>query len=262
MEVEPMHTSFWIGCATCVLLSVGCGPGASAAPKAAPVTTGASKGDAVGEPHLTRFSRPPVLQGMSPIEYYDLLAAGDAAFEGKQWSEAAKSYDRLLRAFAYNGEVWRRLGVTRENLNDFAGAADAYAQADQWGLTSYAFVNAADAARAYARAGRPEDAVRWLRAAVVTLNHPSGDALLDEKSYDSIRSSAPFTRFRAERSARKAETRMQKWSADIDLFLREFRDLRRDLGPQEWSAFREAAEALKKNSGRLSDHDMLAQRSE
>lgn len=207
---------------------------------------------------VTEFTRPPAIQGMTAIEYRERLLAADAAFDAQQWGTAAAAYESVARAFPYNGEIWQRLAVARWNLGDFVGAGHAYAEAHRWGLRRYGFATAYEAAAAYARGGQAGEAARWLRTAIVTLNHPRSDALLEAEHFDGLRSSAPFQALLRERAAAPAATRIERWSADIDLFLREFRDLRRDLNAVEWASIEDAARVLQGRTDSLSDHEMLA----
>lgn len=88
----------------------------------------------------------------------------DAAFRAQDWTGAARVYATLAERAPEDGRTWFRLGYARHQLGQYAGAAQAWEQAEAAGFAP-AFTRY-NLAAAYARMGEDDRAFAWLDEAV------------------------------------------------------------------------------------------------
>jgi tetratricopeptide (TPR) repeat protein len=100
-------------------------------------------------------------------------AAKEAAahFQAKEWAKAAEGYEKVVKEQPANGRAWFRLGISRNNLEQYEAAAEAFQQAQQAG---FAVPTARyNAATSFAHLGKAEEAFHWLQEAVTAgFNQP------------------------------------------------------------------------------------------
>lgn len=207
-----------------------------------------------------RITSPPVLTGLSPDAYRDRVRAAQEALAAQRWAEAAKHYEEGAAAYPYDSRIWSQLAQIRTRLGDHQGAAAAYARAHEIGVPSYPQRIAAEAARAYARAGQPELAVKWLRTAIHD-RYLQPQSLVAEPVFDAIRSDPEFVAFASTRTPPPASTRTERWQADLDFLVDEVRRVKFEpvVGGEREERFLAAAAALRPRLAALSDSEALVE---
>jgi tetratricopeptide (TPR) repeat protein len=256
----------------CVIAAIGSGCAAASGPvqgsqiAAVQGNLPAPQGSA-GREDLTRpprqgglVLRPPVLTGMNPQIYRHLMRTAHEAFAAGQWAEAGRLYQQAVAAYPYDSRTWYALAQSRSRVQDYAAAGAALARAYEIGVPSYPQELAAQAARAYARAGRVGDAATWLRIALEE-RHLQPQVLLGEPVFDAIRTSSEFVALAAARTPSPATTRAEQWQADLDYFVNEVRRLKLgpSVGAEGAERFLTAAAALRPRFATLSDSEALVE---
>jgi tetratricopeptide (TPR) repeat protein len=102
--------------------------------------------------------------GSLPAAAQDNVSRADAAYQGKNWSEAARLYDELTKANPQNGRYWYRLGVAEQAQQQHERALAAFTQAKSHGapLAMVAY----NLACVYATMDRRDEAFAGLKEAL------------------------------------------------------------------------------------------------
>lgn len=108
-------------------------------------------------------AKTPTKQLSSAASTAVLMERGEKAFKEQKWADAVASFDAATKADPKNRRAWARLGASLHAANDFNRAAAAWQKAIDIEKSPSLMYNLACA---HARAGRTEDALRWLAEAV------------------------------------------------------------------------------------------------
>jgi len=133
-----------------------------------------------------------VLMGIPAFAFAQEPTAEDAQalFQAQKWSEAAQAYEAMVKKEAQNPLFWNRLGYSRHNLQDYAGAAQAYEKAVALSKVKNPTV-LYNLACAYARLTMKEKALAsLLEAAGAGFNQPA--SLENDSDLESIRPEPQF----------------------------------------------------------------------
>jgi tetratricopeptide (TPR) repeat protein len=198
--------------------------------------------------------------GMSSVTYYELLREAARHFQERRYAEAAENYKRLTAAYPFDGETWRRLGVSLYQTQKYREAANAYVKADELGVSPYPQTNAAGAALAFARAGENELALDWLEKAILKYRHEN-EILLKNNAFAALRQNPRFLKL-APPTAADTISRAEGWRADVDYLLTSMRRFRPEFYGQKRELpnnLVQAAESLKARIPKLTDLEIAVE---
>jgi tetratricopeptide (TPR) repeat protein len=209
-----------------------------------------------------------------PVSYLRTLADAEAKTGAAKWPAAAALWERVVEFNPVVGHYWVRLAEARYEVDDFAGAIAAYAQAEQAGVWSRAALNVEDlhpeavetvfpAEVAYRiatcrlRSGDTDGAITELRRAIS----------LGLRDLDRPRTDSHWESARANQTVREllgifdteGITRDEGWQADVAFFAREVK--RRAYSPfasVSESDFDAAVARLAEDVPGLSDMQIVA----
>lgn len=196
------------------------------------------------------------LQGMAPADYYVLLQQANRQIEAGQDSAAVQSFERVVRAYPWDGESWRRLGVAHYRTRNYPAAARAFLEADRVGNQPYPQNTATLAARSLVRSAQPDAAIASLQKAMYTYRHFNPGFIASDTAFAALATDPRFTRMFGDPAVRPAD-RDERWRQDLDYLLSEVRRMNgvfRGVLPD--SVLREAGR-LREEIPRLSDVQVM-----
>lgn len=194
---------------------------------------------------------------MSSSEYYKLSQEADKALSQGKFADAAEIYQKLTKAFPFDGLKWRRLGFSLYQLKRYREAVEPYMKAHQFGGYEGATLTSYYIAATYARAGDTANALDWVEKAVNEFHYPSKPSLLDDPAFESIKTEPRFLKLF--NLPKKEFSRDDGWRADLDYLLAEIGRLNPvyGFGKQPLPAeFLRSAEHLKTQIPKLSDAEI------
>jgi len=150
------------------------------------------------------------------------MAAANQLVREKKWAAAETAYEEILREEPKNGRAWFFLGFARHSLGDFENAIAAFKKTIEISHTPAAVYNVA---AGYARLGRKEEALKWLRMAVEQ-GAASGKAIDSDVDFQSIRIDARYKKI-VEMAAQRSQPckfsanarQFDFWLGDWDVFV-------------------------------------------
>lgn len=163
-------------------------------------------------------------KGIAPMAYYELSKEADQFFQQQNFAKAAETYEKLTRAYPFDGEKWRRLGASLYQLGKFREAAPAYLKAHELGVMSYPQYNALNIAKSYARAGDADNALVWLEKTLRDLRFNQKPSLLNDKAFESLKNNPRFLEL-VRGAPQKELSRDEGWRYDVDYLLSEVKRL-------------------------------------
>jgi len=117
------------------------------------------------------------------------MQEANAFYQARKWAEAREAYEAIVKTESENPQVWYRLGVSRQGLEDFEGAIEAYRKCIGLNPTqSFAMYNAACAS---ARLGFKSEAVDWLQQSVAA-GFPGGRGISADPDLASLKGDAGY----------------------------------------------------------------------
>lgn len=221
--MNPLHRTS-LTCSAAVILLADCAP-TPVLPVARTDPQHAAGAEAVVAPDpalLERLVSAPADGGA----WFQLLQQARQFHAQAAWPASADAHNRLVEAYPWNGEVWRRLAVARYNSGEFAGAAQAFAMADELGIQPYPQTNALWAAISHARAGAVEPAEAWLETALRRYRFGQAPQVRDSpaEDYAVLRALPRFDELMPP-GPNAALVRDEGWRHDLDALLSEVRRL-------------------------------------
>lgn len=141
------------------------------------------------------------------------LTRADSLYARQDFAAAAKAYRAVVAAAPNEGRAWYRLGVSLSNVNDNAGAADAFEHSVAIGHQLLAMYNAA---AMHARLGHRDRALAWLDSTLAA--GFSGDSILrNDPDFAALRADSAFQRrvATAERAFRPCQSRPESHLFDF-----------------------------------------------
>jgi tetratricopeptide (TPR) repeat protein len=116
------------------------------------------------------------------------MLAANELLKAKNWSEAAKAYEEIVKDEPGNGRAWYQLGVARFSLEKFELAVEAFQKNIAISNSPNVMYNLACA---YARLGQKEQALDWLGKAIANKLPPIVN-LDEDNDLASLRGDARF----------------------------------------------------------------------
>lgn len=196
------------------------------------------------------------LRGMSPLDYYELSLEAHQHIERRDYVAAANAFERLTKAYPYNGENWLRFAQLLRRIKKFKEAADAFAKAQELGLPRASHWNAVDVAESYARAGDVENALAWLEKANRQFRFGARSSLMKEPGFASLKDNPRFLELIG--ATKREFTRNEGWRYDVDYLLSEIKRLNPVYSKQPLpNELVQSARRLKAQIPKLSDAQVL-----
>lgn len=140
--------------------------------------------------------RPAQLSSMSALEYYRTKSKLHRLTDAEEWSSAVALCESLITAYPYDGAVAADCGLANHRVANFQSAAKWFALADELGLLSGVWANAANAASAYMRAGNHALALEWLERAVLLRRHQTPIGVLSQDLFEPLHDNPRFVALR------------------------------------------------------------------
>lgn len=197
------------------------------------------------------------IQGMSPAVYYRLSQETDRFLSQGEYAKAADGFEKLTKAFPYDGLKWRRLGFSLYQLKKYREAVEPFMKAHRLGTYEGATLTSYYIAASYARAGDTENALNWMEKAINEYHYPGKPSLLDDPAFESIKANPRFLKLF--NLPKKEFSRDAGWRADLDYLLAEINRLNPVYGSGRQplpAEFTRAAERLKAQIPKLADHEI------
>jgi hypothetical protein len=214
----------------------------------------------------------PALKTLSPVEYQQnyeesrrLVRADEWLARYRQnervvtldeWRRARPLLEQLVAAYPYDGVVWRWLGLAALRTGDHAAGASALVAALELGVPSYPDATAADAAKAFAKAGDHAAAIRWLKAALDDYRHVEPNSLLADPAFKTLQTEPEFVRLAERRQPLQSKSRVERWRADIDFYIAEVKRVKPELPAERMIRMATAADLLKQRVPELGDTEV------
>lgn len=146
----------------------------------------------------------------------ELAAAADAAYRGREWTEATSLYERLVQRRPDGFRNWLRLGECLHGLGENARALEAYARARTQGAPASAVQYGV--AVALAATGDGEGAYAALEEAVQQ-GHGRPDLLLSDPDLRPLRAHAGFARLVQQAQSNQAPCESRAESRQFDFWV-------------------------------------------
>jgi tetratricopeptide (TPR) repeat protein len=145
-------------------------------------------------------------------------SAADSAFRRSDWPAASAAYARIAASDTTNGQAWFRLGLSYENLGEYAKALPALARAKRLGFQPVAVRYRL--ARAYARLNDPNHAFELLDSAVALAPGNFTPQQLDaEHDFDSVRADPRYAKLSLALAAARYPCRTRPESQQFDFWI-------------------------------------------
>ena len=202
-------------------------------------------------------------RGISPLDYYELSLEANRLFEARDYVAAAAAYDRLTKAYPYDGKNWHSLGRALYETKRFKEAANSFQKAYELGtsLPAGQLMTAGYTALAFAKANEPERALDWLERAIVNhnysgVNYPS---ILRDEAFANLRQNPRFPKLVPPVVA-AAVSRVEGWGTDLDFLLTQIRRFNPEYNcPQIREKVETAAARLREQIPRLDDVNIVVE---
>ncbi|MCA1623704.1 MAG: hypothetical protein LC768_05480 [Acidobacteria bacterium] len=198
-------------------------------------------------------------QEITPLAYYELSKEAEQFFQQQNYAKAAEAYEKLTKAYPFDGEKWRRLGVSLYQLGKFLEAAPVFLKAHELGVFPFPQFNALNAAKSFARAGDAKNALLWLEKALRDLRFNQKPSLLKDPAFESLKSNPRFLEL-VDNSPKRELSRDEGWRYDVDYLLSEIKRLNAvySKAPLPEKLVR-AADRLKKEIPKLSNEQIYVE---
>jgi tetratricopeptide (TPR) repeat protein len=188
----------------------------------------------------------------TPIRYREQLQQARARYLAKDYAKAAALYGDLAQSNPKDGENWLRLGLCRDQLKDYRSAIEALGRANEIGFGQLQ-QNDLAIARAYAKLGQRDDALRWLAKSLNEQRFEFRPDLQADQAFKGLRSDATFQGL-AGLLPKHAFTREEGWRYDLDYLLAEIKRLNASYSRQPLpEPVQQAADRLRERISTLSD---------
>lgn len=196
-------------------------------------------------------------QEISPTEYYELSQEGERLYQQQSYAKAAEVYEKLTKAYPWEGEKWQRFASSLYRLGKFREAIPAFLKAAELGLPDRSQHYAVDIARSYARAGDNDDALNWLEKALRQFRFNQKPSLLNDPAFASLKDIPCFRELMGILPNRKF-TRTEGWRYDVDYLLSEIKRVNPVYSKQPLpDEIIQAASRLKTQIPKLSDAQIM-----
>lgn len=153
------------------------------------------------------------LTASPPTPTAALLAAGDDAWSQQDWTRYGAVYGELTERSPNNGEYWYRLGSSRQNLGDVAGAIAANERALAVGYRRAGALK--KLASLEARRGNAEQAVAYFEQARAAHLVNAEQELLQDPALSALLSEPRWQQRLFPKLAEDADA-LRKWQTDLD----------------------------------------------
>lgn len=189
-------------------------------------------------------------------DYFDLVRQARAKNEAKEWSEAAKLWQRVVALNPVRPSLWNALAEAHFEAKEYRQAIAAWEKALELG--SWPAHTALHISRAHARMGEQEKAVESVRRSL-DLRFPSLSQIQEHPDLKVLHDNATF-RDLVGLPPKEAMTREEGWRRDLRFIRREierkgFQPYRRLTREQFDARFA----ALEKNVPKLADIDVIVE---
>jgi Peptidase family S41 len=189
-------------------------------------------------------------------EYFDLVRQARAKNEAKEWSEAAKLWQRVVALNPVRSSLWNALAEAHFEAKEYRQAIAAWEKALDLGW--WPAHTAMHIGRAYVRMGEPQNAVDAIRRSL-DLRFPSLSQLQEHPDLKALHDHAQFREL-VGLPPKEPMTREEGWRRDLRLIRREidrkgFQPYRRLTREQFDARFA----ALEKNVLKLADIDVIVE---
>jgi tetratricopeptide (TPR) repeat protein len=190
----------------------------------------------------------------SAAAFVSLVEQADSKSAAKDWTVAARLWERVVAANPVEGRFWSRLAEARYAAKDYRGAIPAFEKAVElgYGLPQN---NAYNIACAYALAGDRDHALAWLKRAL-DMAYLDLDSLRTDPDLASVRSDPRFAAL-VPLSDTAGMSRAQGWRQDLDFLLWQMDRVGAApyrVHPRSW--FAAEFDRLARSSGSLNDIQM------
>lgn len=180
----------------------------------------------------------------------------DELYESRRYEAAASVLAELTHRYRDDPLVWYRLGRSREEIGERAGAIDAYREALSLGFRFENWLTH-HVAELHAAEGRPDSAMAWLERALEEGYEERFD-LAEDPAYEALRDDPRFARITGR--PRGPLTRDEGWRFDIDYLVAEARRMHSaPERPAFSAAFDSAATALRDRVPELTNDQMIVE---
>jgi tetratricopeptide (TPR) repeat protein len=132
------------------------------------------------------------IQGMSPPAYYELSEEARQFYPQRNYQKAAESYEKLTKAYPWDGEKWRRLAMSFYRMGKFREAIQPFLKAQEIGMVPAPQYNALFLAESYARTRDTDNALLWLEKVVGELRFDQKPSLLENPAFDLLKNNPRF----------------------------------------------------------------------
>jgi hypothetical protein len=197
------------------------------------------------------------IHGMTPPAYYELSQEARRFYRERNYEKAAESYEKLTKAYPWDGEKWRRLAMSLYRTGKFREAIQPFLRAQELGMVPAPQYNALYLAESYARTEDTDNAFLWLEKVVGDFRFNDKPSLLENPAFDSIKNNPRFLKL-AGVSGKSEFKRDEGWRADIDYLLSEVKRLNPVYSKQPLpNEIVRAANRLKIQISKFSDAQIL-----
>jgi tetratricopeptide (TPR) repeat protein len=152
-----------------------------------------------------------------------VLGQARAKARAKEWSEAAKLWEKVVQLNPVTGDFWYQLAEARYKAQDYRNAIPAYEQALQLGTGSPAS-RIRDVARCQLMLGEKMQALSSLEHAVA-IGYRRIDLIRDDPAFQALRAEPRFQQLVATVDTSRM-SRTEGWRYDLQLLAREVKRLR------------------------------------
>lgn len=196
-------------------------------------------------------------KGISPVDYYELSLEASRLFEARDYAAASNAYERLIKAYPYDGKNWHWLGRSLYETKRFKEAANSFQKAYELGtpLPAGQLNPAGYTALAFAKANEPEAALDWLERAIVNHNYSGVNysGILRDEAFAGLRQNPRFIKLAAPVFG-DTVSRVEGRTTDLDYLITQIRRFNPEYNrPQIKEKVETAAARLREQIPRLSD---------
>lgn len=194
---------------------------------------------------------------LTPSDYYRLSQEADRYYQQQNHAKAAEIYEKLTKAYPFDGATWRRLALSLYRAGRFQEAIQPFIKANELGTTPNPQYIVLNIAQSYALAGDKENALFWIKKLVGQFRFNQKPTLLKDAAFASLRDDPRFIKL-VEPPIKAQFKREEGWRADIDYLLAEIKRLNPVYNKQPLPyEIVQAATRLKTQIGKLSDAQIL-----
>jgi tetratricopeptide (TPR) repeat protein len=197
------------------------------------------------------------INGMTAADYYRLSQEANRFYQQQNLAKAIEAYEKLTKAYPYDGAKWRRLALSLSRAGRFQEAIEPFLKAYEFGNTPNSQYNVLNLAESYARTGDNENALLWLGKLVGQFRFNQKPTLLKNPAFASLKDNPRFVKL-VEPPVKPRFKREEGWRADIDYLLSEIKRLNPVYSKQPLPGeILQAANQLKRQIPKLSDAQVL-----